>query len=103
MNKLLSKAIKLASAIEDQYDLLTIEHEWFFNQFHDDLLCQKDCAWRCVDDVEHYIEKSESLDKSKSWLDYAEQELDNLNTTLTYCKAVIKLQNSINLPESIFG
>jgi len=95
-NPLLKKAIKIANAISKEYNLLTIENNNFFNQYHDDLMIQRDCAWQVVNDIEYYEEKNE--------IKNALLDIKNLEKTLIYCKAVIALQKQTNkLPESIYG
>ena len=55
-----------------------------------------DCAWESVGEIDHYLRAND--------LESANDEFKNLEDTLIYCDAVIKLQEQTNnLPKCIFG
>jgi hypothetical protein len=90
------EAQKLVAAIWHNYDSLTIENEDFFNQYHDNLRIQADCSTDVYEEIEVYLKLGRK--------DAVNYHLDQLRDTLTYCKAVIKLQTETNnLPACIFG
>ena len=104
MNKLLKGGILLAQKIDAAYEELDIVNEYFFNQFHDNMLIQKDCAWQEVGELEVYSENLTTKYGRITGKDGADSCIKNLEATLKYCNAVIKLQEQSKvIPECIFG
>lgn len=103
MNKQLKQGVKLAQQIEEQYNLLEGDSV-FFDLFHDDLRIQSDCAWEVVDELEEYSENPKKQFGQITGKEGIEITLDQLNDTLIYVTAVIKLQAQFNdLPRAIYG
>lgn len=98
MKKVVKQAIDLANKIEAEYMKLDPnKSEIIFDQFHDNMQIQKDCAWQEVDEIEMYAEKKETEQ-------YIQSGIDNLTKTLAYCKAITKLQKQAEaVPECIYG
>jgi hypothetical protein len=108
MKTTVKNAIKLADQIEKKYNELTADDPNFFDQHHDHLRIQMDCAWDEVAELEEYLKnptKKYGYQHHKpTGAECAEVCMQNLQDTLTYCKAVIDLQTqTTNLPKSIFG
>ena len=101
---LLKLGISIAAKIELEYDKLDIVNEYFFNAHHDNLLIQMDCAWMEVNDLEVYANNPTKLYGNATGKEHALNCLQNLADTLTFCIAVIKLQEQSKcLPKCIFG
>ena len=96
MKTTVKNAAILCKKITDLYNKLNIDCEYFFNAHHDNLRVQMDCSWETLGDIEHYLKIND--------LESANDEFKNLQDTLIYCEAVIKLQQQVNdLPKCIFG
>ena len=96
MRTLTKKAISLAALISRQYNMLELDKYKFFETYHDSMRCQMECAWEEVDNVAAYEEDNDE--------DSALSSISLLQQTLTYCKAVIRLQKLTKaLPEAIYG
>jgi hypothetical protein len=97
MGTLLNKAHRVQDNIIKQYNLLDFKDDIrFFHMFHDSLLCQVDGSSETVGEVEYYEEHGQN--------DKAEDSIQCLRDTLTYCKAVIKLMKQFDkLPSAIYG
>ena len=94
--KYIRKVKILLNRIETAYQKLGIENEDFFNQYHDNMLIQRDCSFDVGNDIEHYLSKNDL--KSADW------HLEQLEKTTKYCEAIIELQTqTLALPECIFG
>lgn len=95
MKKQLKEAKELVALIWDQYNHIDFCGS-VSNSYHDDIRLQADCASDEYDEMEEYVRR-----KDKECVD---QCLENLQKTLTYCKAVIALQKAeADLPPSVFG
>ena len=104
MNKLLKQGSSLAAQIEMFYNKLDNECEYFFDAHHDDLRIQMDCAWQEVGELEVYSSNPKNKYGKLTGKECALSCIDVLLDTLTYCEAVINLQEQSKcLPKSIFG
>ena len=95
-------AIKMAKKIESNYNKLSTKGNAnsFFDAWHDIMLCQKECAWQAVDDIEYCYKTKTGNDL----FNYVEEYLDQLEKTVKYTNAVIKAQKYVLLiPENIFA
>jgi hypothetical protein len=96
---LTNKAVKLAEQISREYDKIYLDDYNFFDTYHDTMLYQKDGAWEIVNEVEEYERRG-----TDQYLGYTEDHIIELEKTLLFCKAVIKVQTlTAKLPEAIFG
>ena len=94
--ELYNKAVRIYRNICDQYNLLASDKYRFFETYHDTMLDQKDGAMEIVGEIEHYVKTDQ--------IAFAKANIKELNKTLSFCKAVINLQEMTEkLPEPIFG
>lgn len=104
MKATLKNAAKIYKKIQQQYEAITTDSEQFYNLFHDDLMAQKYCAFNELNEMEYYLENADkNFGNGHTGKDCAENCFKNIEETLIYCKAVIKLQDKFNkLPKSIY-
>ena len=104
MNKQFKKGLALANKIDATYNKLDNYNEYFFDAYQDDLRVQRDCAFMELDELEEYCKNPKKQFGDITGTEGVEICIKNLEDTLTYCNAVIKLQNlSKELPKSIYG
>lgn len=104
MKTTVNNATKLARKINEAYVALSGDDMNFFNQYHDSLRIQADCAWDEVAELEEYLQNPTNKYGRRTGLECANMGMQNLVDTLKYCEAVIKLQEqTLKLPKSIYG
>jgi hypothetical protein len=63
-----------------------------------------DCAWQEVDELAEYSQNPNSLFGSRTGMECVQDCISNLEKTLVFVSAVIKLQEQTrDLPQSIYG
>ena len=95
-NKLTSEALRLARQIDSLYNKVELSDYGFFETYHDTMLYQRDGAWEEASEIQYHTDRGE--------IKFAEAGIKNLQETLAFCKAVIKVQEMTRkLPEPIYG
>ena len=96
MKTTLNNAMKLAEQIESKYNEFNGNNEGFFNLYHDDLRTHSDCAWREINEIQHYLENNKE--------NFADISMQYLRDTLAYVTFIIDIQNQLDkCPRSIYG
>ncbi len=95
MKKKLKEAQRIVNLIFKEYDKIDFKGE-VSNNYHDNMRLQCECASEQLNEMEEYVNR-----KDEQEVNYIYEQLEK---TLTYCKAVINLQEmENNLPPCIFG